>query len=250
MRIELDAFGRRLSAERSDAHWTLYDVGTDGKRSLAVDIAVPDFIGPDELETFIADLMHESATPRHPSVRRLAPETAPSAMTLRRLCADDASRYRDIRLTALEQSPTAFSSSHADESAWPLTRFCERIVPSDNGTPFVWAAFTPHGEIAGTCGLYREAPLKIRHIAWVWGMFVLRPHRRCGVARQLLERVIADARDLPGLRQIQLNVTDPHAHRLYVATGFRQVATLPRSLLVDGQLIDEALMLLELDAHG
>ena len=34
-------------------------------------MVVPAFVGTEEIETFIGDLLHEMATPRHPSVIRV-----------------------------------------------------------------------------------------------------------------------------------------------------------------------------------
>ena len=43
-RITLDVFGRLLLAEHTAAGWQLFDLGSDGKRSLASDIVIPDFM--------------------------------------------------------------------------------------------------------------------------------------------------------------------------------------------------------------
>lgn len=70
-RIKLDVFGRLMLAERTASGWQLFHVGSDGKRSLATDIVIPDFISEDELDQYLADVFHESATRKHPEVKRL-----------------------------------------------------------------------------------------------------------------------------------------------------------------------------------
>lgn len=70
-RIKLDVFGRLMLAERTATGWQLFYLGFDGKRSPAKDVVVPDFISDAELEQYLADIFHESATGRHPGVRRL-----------------------------------------------------------------------------------------------------------------------------------------------------------------------------------
>lgn len=70
-RVKLDVFGRLMLAELTASGWQLFDLGPDGKRRLAQDVAVPAFVSENELEQYLADLFHESATGRHCGVRRL-----------------------------------------------------------------------------------------------------------------------------------------------------------------------------------
>jgi hypothetical protein len=70
-RLKPDVFGRLLLAERTITGWQLFDLGSEGKQSPATDVVVPAFIAAAELEQYLADLFHESATPEHPGVRRL-----------------------------------------------------------------------------------------------------------------------------------------------------------------------------------
>lgn len=71
-RIKLDVFGRHMMAERTSTGWQLFDLGSDGKRRPATDIVIPDFIAEAEIEQYLADIFHESATRKHPGVRRLS----------------------------------------------------------------------------------------------------------------------------------------------------------------------------------
>ena len=70
-RVKLDVFGRLMLAERTAAGWQLFDLGFDGKRRPAKDVVVPDFVSDAELEQYLADIFHESATGKHAGVRRL-----------------------------------------------------------------------------------------------------------------------------------------------------------------------------------
>jgi len=60
-----------MHAEHTASGWQLFDLGPDGKRSLAKDIVIPDFISESELDKYLDDIFHESATKKHPRVRRL-----------------------------------------------------------------------------------------------------------------------------------------------------------------------------------
>jgi len=71
-RIKLDVYGRLMLAEQTASGWQLFDLGSDGKRSLVTDIVIPDFISESELDQYLADIFHESATKQSSGVRRLA----------------------------------------------------------------------------------------------------------------------------------------------------------------------------------
>ena len=67
---ELDVFGMRLVAERHGGSWRLFYRGADGKRRLATDLVVPEFVvTDDDLTRYLADLCHERATPANSEVR-------------------------------------------------------------------------------------------------------------------------------------------------------------------------------------
>lgn len=65
-----NVFGRVVLVRREAALWQAYDVGVEGKRTPA-GFVVPDFIEEAELEQYLFDLFHESATPDNGDVRRL-----------------------------------------------------------------------------------------------------------------------------------------------------------------------------------
>ena len=69
--IKLDVFGRQVLTIRSDEGWRLFYLSADGKRRPVDDIMVPAFVTESEIVSFLADLCHESATDKHPEVRRI-----------------------------------------------------------------------------------------------------------------------------------------------------------------------------------
>jgi hypothetical protein len=69
--IKLDVFGRRILVEEAQAGWSLFYLGPEGKRRPAHDLVIPTDLPEAEIESYLADLCHEWATPRHPDVKRL-----------------------------------------------------------------------------------------------------------------------------------------------------------------------------------
>jgi RimJ/RimL family protein N-acetyltransferase len=161
--------------------------------------------------------------------------------TVRRLAASDAAVYRELRLRALRTEPTAFASTAEAEERRTVAEIVPRIASAES---FVVGAFDPVTGLLGLGGFYREAGPKMRHIGWIWGMFVAPEFRGRGLAARILASLIADAGRVPGIQQLQLRVvsTNAAAQRLYESAGFKCVALLPRALCVDGVFYDDVLM--------
>ena len=68
--IRFNVFGRLYLIRREAGLWQAYALGQDGKRSPA-HFVVPEFVEASELEQYLYDLFHESATPTNGDVRRL-----------------------------------------------------------------------------------------------------------------------------------------------------------------------------------
>jgi hypothetical protein len=68
--LRFNVFGRIVQVRREGALWQAYSVGGDGKQAPA-GFVVPDFIGEDEMEQYLFDLFHESATPANGDVKRI-----------------------------------------------------------------------------------------------------------------------------------------------------------------------------------
>lgn len=66
-----NVFGRLVLVRREGALWQAYAVGAGGKR-LRAGFVVPAFIDEADMEQYLFDLFHESATPGNGDVRRMA----------------------------------------------------------------------------------------------------------------------------------------------------------------------------------
>jgi ribosomal protein S18 acetylase RimI-like enzyme len=91
---------------------------------------------------------------------------------------------RSTRLRALRDSPHAYTSTHAVESAWESEQWQDQLA---TGT---WAVALDQGQRIGVAGLVwpvTEPP----HVEWAW---VAPSHRRQGVLRSLIAVLVAEAR--------------------------------------------------------
>src|SRR5262249_21811889 len=168
------------------------------------------------------------------------------SIVIRPLGHTDAPIYREQRIRALREHPVAFG--RLPEGGAPVDVSAEQFrVDAGSDTDFLLGAFDGEA-LVGTAGCHREPALKARHIAWLWGIYVVPEQRRSGLARRLVTEAIARARQWKDLECLWLDVTTVNtgARALYASLGFRSVAIKPRSLKFDGRYYDEELMVLDL----
>lgn len=163
---------------------------------------------------------------------------------IRPLGPDDVDAYRQVRLEALRLHPDAFGAAYEDELQLEREQVRDRLS-APHFTRF--GAFAP-GELVGLVGLQIHAGSKERHKARLFSMYVDAAHRRTGLAEQLIETVIAGARDA-GALVLQLTVAahNTRAQQLYRRMGFIVYGVERRSLKVGDQFYDEQLMARDLD---
>lgn len=149
----------------------------------------------------------------------------------------DVNEFRRVRLEALESEPRAYGDSTVEFAALPK----ERVLA------FLRAGNTLGGfdgdRLVAIGGLYQQGHLKARHKATIWGVWVAPEARGRGLARGLMEALIAHARGLDGVEQVDLAVaeTQPAARRLYQRLGFQFWGKDPRAMKVDGVYVAEEL---------
>lgn len=161
--------------------------------------------------------------------------------TVRRLVADDAAAFRELRLAGLVEAPTAFGSSYGAEKDRTVADFADTI-----GRNYLAGAWMGD-RLIGVTGFYSLTGEKTAHRGNIWGVYVAPAHRGRGVARLLLEDVLAHAR--LHVLQVHLSVVagNEAALALYKRAGFVSYGLEPRSLRVGRVFHDEHLMVWRAD---
>jgi ribosomal protein S18 acetylase RimI-like enzyme len=164
---------------------------------------------------------------------------------IRILTQSDVKSFQALRSRALLEEPESFGSSHEEFVQLAETELAQRLQADSN--KLVLGAFSG-GRLIGMVGLFRRLGKKAEHKAVIWGMYVEPEHRRRGVARKLMGTAIAGAKALPNLEQLLLTVVTENAEAilLYQSLGFTIYGTEPGALKLDGRLLDEAMLWLDL----
>ena len=179
---------------------------------------------------------------------RAGVESSGRMPVIRPLGPADAPVFREQRIRALREHPDVFGRS--PEEVAPVEVLAEQFR-QDAGSEedFILGAFEG-GALLGVAGCHRERAIKQRHVATIWGVYVVPERRGTGLGRQLVVEAMARARTWKDLECLWLDVTTVNtgARALYASLGFRGVAIKPRVLKVDGRYYDEELMVLDLTA--
>lgn len=168
-------------------------------------------------------------------------------MHIRQLSETDAVAYQNLRLLALQDSPTAFSASYTDEAGRSIDDVAGRIAPAKDGSIFMLGIFE-HDELAGFLAIVHPQREKLRHCIELAGMYIAPDSRRKGLGLALMRAAIAHVQTMPDVRQIKLGVNAENiaANELYQSVGFECYGTEPAALKIDGKLYDQKLYILHL----
>ena len=160
---------------------------------------------------------------------------------IRRLAEGDAAAFRALRLAGLLEAPTAFGSSYDTEKNSSVADFVGIIARNYLAGAFV------EGRLVGVAGFYQSTGEKSSHRGNIWGVYVDPAHRGAGIARALMENVMAHAKGV--VAQVHLCVVTENAAALalYKHLGFVSYGVEPRALRIGGRFYDEELMVWRVD---
>ncbi|WP_457206686.1 GNAT family N-acetyltransferase [Nocardioides sp. P5_C9_2] len=134
--------------------------------------------------------------------------------TIEHLGPDDWRDFREIRMRALADAPTAFGITLAEVEDQPEDVWRDRLTQGD---PILAVRDDERLVAMGAGWLPPETP----DTMMVWGMWTAPEARGRGLASTLLDRLVDHARER-GLAVVELHVTEGNdtARRLYEECGF------------------------------
>jgi ribosomal protein S18 acetylase RimI-like enzyme len=134
------------------------------------------------------------------------------------ITARNALLFKDVRLRALQDSPTAFSSTYAEESLLTDTDWVKRAARWNSEKSIGYLAMDARISCGIASGLLDQVDATRAHLLSMW---VAPTHRRQGVGRTLVEAIVTWART-QNLRTLLLLVTSNNegAIKFYRQLGF------------------------------
>lgn len=140
-------------------------------------------------------------------------------IVVKRMTAEDGLVFKEVRLRALQESPTAFSSTYAKEARFADEEWRKRAARS-NGDDFIGFLAYLDDRACGMVFCFREEPDEA--VGVIVSMWVDPVVRRAGVGRQLIGAVVdwAKGRGMGGLKLMVTSVNHG-AVAFYLRNGFR-----------------------------
>ena len=124
----------------------------------------------------------------------------------------DWATWRDLRLQALQDSPSAFGSTYERERAFDETTWRERVQGRDGVSVLAWL----DGTAVGMGGGFRDLP-GFLHVVAMW---TDPAHRGLGVGAAVLRALEAWAAPRDLRLHLDVNVANPGARALYERCGY------------------------------
>ncbi|WP_377865327.1 GNAT family N-acetyltransferase [Bacillus sp. R86525] len=163
---------------------------------------------------------------------------------IRLLTKEDAEKYWDLRLQALQVNPEAFVTTYEEaiRQENPIKRVESNLTATTSCT---FGAFNEENYLVGVVTLLTEEREAYKHKGHIVAMYVDAQNRRNGLARELIANAIQRAREIK-LEQLNLGVvsTNEPAKKLYESMGFKTYGIEKRATKMNGVYSDFEYMVL------
>lgn len=173
-----------------------------------------------------------------PITKRLT--TARGDVLIREAVLSDVQQFRDLRLHALQDSPTAFSGDYFVSLNQPMSFWENRLRFDDYGMIF----FAEHDkQLIGMTGVRQRESPKTKHSADILSVYVRPEWRGLRIAECILD-TCAEWAKVRSVVILKLGVMadNTSAVRLYERCGFKIYGTEPWDIFYDGKYYDLHLM--------
>jgi RimJ/RimL family protein N-acetyltransferase len=161
-------------------------------------------------------------------------------------------RWREskaLRLEALQEAPSAFAASYAEEAAYDDELWQRRLQAASERDGNLDYFSQRQGELVGMAGASWSNRSKLRHGAFIYGVYVSPRSRGIGIASALMRTLLDELADTLRFEKVSLTVTSEGlaAIRLYEKLGFAIVGTSRRDFKLADRYYDQHFMELHFD---
>lgn len=147
--------------------------------------------------------------------------------------------YKNLRLEALRESPTAFQAS-PEEYDDKKDDYWQKKLKCYQGIDGILFFAEDAGKLVGMVGVDFNQRIKRKHAVTIVGMYVNQNYRGKGIATLLLDTAIKEIQQRKEIIKIDLDVNTENqvAINLYQKFGFEIVGTYHKELYVNGKYYD------------
>lgn len=148
--------------------------------------------------------------------------------------------YKKLRLEALQKVPMAFGASYEESAARPDDEWKGKL---ENKKSYIFVARDGEDYI-GMAAAFQEQGGKIKHIGYVWGVYVRDSYRGQKIGKKLMQAVLDELKNNSEIKKVNLNVNVNQlaAIKLYESLGFQIAGTLHKELKIADEYFDEYAM--------
>ena len=159
----------------------------------------------------------------------------------------DVNSYRELRLEALKNHPTAFGADYEESSTRPNEHWQERLKMDKDKEALFFAE--SDDQLVGMTGIFRGSSKKSHHDSMVWGVYVKPQWRGNHISESLVHACLNWAIE-QNIVIVKLAVVTNNlpAIRCYEHCGFTTYGIEPKAIGYNGKYYDEYLMAIEIDS--
>jgi ribosomal protein S18 acetylase RimI-like enzyme len=167
-------------------------------------------------------------------------ETTRGTVIIREATPDDVTQYRELRLFALQDAPTAFSADYQTQLSRPMSFWEGRLNFDEFGIIF-FAEYA--GNLIGMTGIRQRESPKTKHSADIFSVYVQPEWRGLHIAEALIDSCAqwAKAHEV-NILKLGVMATNASAVRCYERCGFKIYGTEPRDVFYEDTYYDLYLM--------
>ncbi len=164
------------------------------------------------------------------------------SFSLRALTPADQPAWREMRLEALREFPTAFLTTYDEQRTRPAAD--DRAMLARGA----WRGLFADAQMIGIGAFIRHRQAAAAHRADIGAIYVSQAHWGRGAGQFMMDGLEREARTA-GLLQLELSVAanNTRAIRFYEHCGFVRFGTQPRAIIIDGVGYDDYFYVKHLD---
>jgi RimJ/RimL family protein N-acetyltransferase len=165
---------------------------------------------------------------------------------IRHATSSDVDPFRELRLEALKNHPTAFGADYEEATARPIEYWHERLNIDKEQEALFFAE--TDGQLVAMTGIFRDSSKKSSHNSTIWGVYVRPESRGHQLSEKLIRSCLKWVEDQKlVIVKLAVVTTNQAAIRCYERCGFTIYGTEPKALYYDGVYYDEYLMAIEVN---